>query len=81
MVISSASRAPTTHLFWRTVSGQVGTTNAKSKITEVTLITPKQVYQGAVQAAFADHLRAWFATEGRLMPAETERNGLIFGIC
>jgi DNA-binding transcriptional LysR family regulator len=31
---------------------------------ELTLITPKNVYQGVLPRAFADHLRAWFAAEG-----------------
>jgi hypothetical protein len=30
---------------------------------ELTLISPKHVYQGALPQAFADHLRAWFASE------------------
>jgi DNA-binding transcriptional LysR family regulator len=30
---------------------------------ELTMITPRHVYQGAVTAAFAHHLRAWFAAE------------------
>ena len=30
---------------------------------ELTLITPKHVYQGALPQAFADHLRSWFAAE------------------
>lgn len=28
----------------------------------LTLLTPKRVYQGALPKAFADHLRAWFAS-------------------
>jgi DNA-binding transcriptional LysR family regulator len=44
---------------------------------ELTLIRPKQVYQGAVPQAFAAHLRSWFASERVLVGAEAwVKNGL-----
>jgi DNA-binding transcriptional LysR family regulator len=37
-----------------------------------TLLSPKRVYQGALPKAFAEHLRAWFATEqSQTKPADT----------
>jgi DNA-binding transcriptional LysR family regulator len=38
----------------------------------LTLLAPRQVYQGALPKAFADHLRTWFAAERPKVEAATE---------